>query len=164
MIEAPSFHAIAAMIVTLAMFFGFARSKLSTEIVSLMTIAVIAVFLYFFPLPDARPTDGLALAFSGFGHYALITICALMIMGRGLVVTGALEPAAQALERLFKWNLQIGLLVSLVAAMFLSMAVNDTPVLVLLLPIFVSLAARGALPASKTLIPLNAAVLIGGMG
>ena len=86
-----------------------------------------------------------------------------MIMGRGLVVSGALEPAARALEQLFKWNLQIGLLVSLVAAMFLSMAVNDTPVLVLLLPIFVSLAARGALPASKTLIPLNAAVLIGGM-
>lgn len=163
MIEAPSFHAIAAMIVTVAMFFGFARSKLSTEIVSLMTIAVIAVFLYFFPLPDAKPTDGLSLAFSGFGHYALITICALMIMGRGLVVTGALEPAAHLLERLFKWNLQIGLLVSLVAAMALSMAVNDTPVLVLLLPIFVSLAARGALPASKTLIPLNAAVLIGGM-
>ena len=163
MIEAPSFHAMAAMIVTIAMFFGFARSKLSTEIVSLMTIAVIAVFLYFFPLPGAQPTDGLSLAFSGFGHYALITICALMIMGRGLVVTGALEPAAHLLERLFKWNLQIGLLVSLVAAMALSMAVNDTPVLVLLLPIFVSLAARGALPASKTLIPLNAAVLIGGM-
>ncbi|NCP17786.1 MAG: SLC13 family permease [Erythrobacter sp.] len=163
MIEAPSFHAIAAMIVTIAMFFGFARSKLSTEIVSLLTIAVIAVFLYFFPLPDTKPTDGLSLAFSGFGHYALITICALMIMGRGLVVTGALEPAAHLLERLFKWNLSIGLLVSLVAAMMLSMAVNDTPVLVLLLPIFVSLAARGALPASKTLIPLNAAVLIGGM-
>ena len=163
MIEPPSFHAIAAMVVTVAMFFGFARSRLSTEIVSLLTIAVIAVFLYFFPLPDTKPTDGLSLAFSGFGHYALITICALMIMGRGLVVTGALEPAAQILERLFKWNLQIGLLVSLVAAMLLSMAVNDTPVLVLLLPIFVSLAARGALPASKTLIPLNAAVLIGGM-
>src|SRR3546814_6061665 len=43
------------------------------------------------------------------------------------------------------------------------MGVNDTPVLVLLLPIFVALAARGAMPASKTLIPLNAAVLIGGM-
>ncbi|MEM6507404.1 MAG: SLC13 family permease, partial [Planctomycetota bacterium] len=40
---------------------------------------------------------------------------------------------------------------------------NDTPVLVLLLPIFVALASRGAMPASKTLIPLNAAVLIGGM-
>jgi di/tricarboxylate transporter len=86
-----------------------------------------------------------------------------MIMGRGLVVTGALEPAARILERTFKINLQLGLLVSLLLAFFLSMVVNDTPVLVLLLPIFVALAAKGAMPASKTLIPLNAAVLIGGM-
>src|SRR5690606_19713140 len=99
----------------------------------------------------------------GFGHHALITICALMVMGRGLVVTGALDPAARALEQVFKFNQQLGLLVSLLAAMFLSMGVNDTPVLVLLLPIFVGIAARGGLPASKTLIPVNAAVLIGGM-
>lgn len=159
----PSYHAMAAMAVTIAMFVAFARGRMSVEIVSLLTIAIIAVGLYFFPLEGMRPTDGLALAFAGFGHYALITICALMIMGRGLVVTGALEPAARFLERVFKFNGQLGLLVSLLVAMFLSMAVNDTPVLVLLLPIFVSLAARGAMPASKTLIPLNAAVLIGGM-
>lgn len=163
MIELPSFHAIAAMAVTVAMFIAFARGRMPIEIVSLLTIAVIAVGLYFFPLEGTRPTDGLALAFAGFGHYALITICALMIMGRGLVVTGALEPAARFLERVFKVNLQLGLLVSLLIAFFLSMAVNDTPVLVLLMPIFVALAARGAMPASKTLIPLNAAVLIGGM-
>ena len=163
MIEAPSLHAIAAMALTIAMFIGFARGRLSTEIVSLLTIAVIAVGLYFFPLPHTQPTDGLSVAFSGFGHYALITICALMIMGRGLVVTGALEPAARLLQQVFKFNQQVGLLLSLAVAMLLSMGVNDTPVLVLLLPIFVSLAARGGLPASKTLIPLNAAVLIGGM-
>ncbi|MXO61542.1 SLC13 family permease [Qipengyuania oceanensis] len=163
MLGVPSFHALAAMAVTVSMFVAFARGRLSVEIVSLVTIAVIAVGLYFFPLPGTEPTDGLELAFAGFGHYALITICALMIMGRGLVVTGALEPAARLLERIFKFNLQIGLLVSLVAAMVLSMGVNDTPVLVLLMPIFVALASRGAMPASKTLIPLNAAVLIGGM-
>lgn len=159
----PSFHAIAAMAITVVMFVAFARGRMSVEIISLLTIAVIAVGLYFFPLEGTGPTDGLQLAFSGFGHYALITICALMIMGRGLVVTGALEPAARFLERVFKLNVQLGLLVSLVLAFGLSMGVNDTPVLVLLLPIFVSLAARGAMPASKTLIPLNAAVLIGGM-
>ncbi len=161
--EFPNPHSVAALAVTTAMFIGFARGTLSVEIISLVTIAVIAVGLYFFPLPGGAPTDGLALAFSGFGHYALITICALMIMGRGLVVTGALEPAARFLERVFKFNLQLGLLVSLVIAMLLSMGVNDTPVLVLLLPIFVTLAARGAMSASKTLIPINAAVLIGGM-
>ena len=163
MIETPSFHALAAMILTVAVFIAFARGRLSVEIVSLMTIAIVAVFLYFYPLPHTMPTDGLSLAFGGFGHPALITICALMIMGRGLVVTGALEPAARTLERVWKFNLQLGLLVSLLLAMGLSMIVNDTPVLVLLLPIFVALAQRGAMPASKTLIPLNAAVLIGGM-
>ncbi len=163
MIDAPSYHAIGAMAVTIAMFIGFARGTLSTEIVSLLTIAVIAVGLYFYPLPHSQPTDGLALAFSGFGHYALITICALMIMGRGLVVTGALEPFARVLERVFKFNQTIGLLVSLAMAFALSMAVNDTPVLVLLIPIFAGLSTRGGMAASKTLIPLNAAVLIGGM-
>ncbi len=159
----PSFHALAALVVTVAMFVGFARGKMPIEIISLLTIAVIAVGLYFFPLPGTQPSDGLQLAFSGFGHYALITICALMIMGRGLIVTGALDPAARFLGAAFRFNTQLGLLVSLVVAMGVSMAVNDTPVLVLLIPIFVQLAARGAMPASKTLIPLNAAVLIGGM-
>ncbi len=163
MIDIPSYHAIAAMALTVVVFVLFARGRMSTEIVSLLTIAVIAVGLYFYPLPHTQPTDGLALAFGGFGHYALITICSLMIMGRGLVVTGALEPAARLLEKVWKFNLQVGLLVSLLLAMCLSMIVNDTPVLVLLLPIFVALAQRGAMPASKTLIPLNAAVLIGGM-
>ncbi|MXP09397.1 SLC13 family permease [Pseudoblastomonas halimionae] len=159
----PSFHALAAITVTIAMFIGFARGKMPIEIISLLTIAVIAVGLYFFPLAGMQPTDGLQLAFSGFGHYALITICALMILGRGLVVTGALDPAARFLERVFKFNLQIGLLVSLVITFFLSMFVNNTPVLVLMLPIFAALASRGALPSSKTLIPLNAASLIGGV-
>lgn len=163
MLSIPSFHAIAAMVVTIAMFVAFARGRMPIEIVSLLTIAVIAVGLYFFPMPETGPTDGLILAFSGFGHYALITICALMIMGRGLVVTGALEPAARFLEGVFKINLQLGLLVSLLIAFVLSMGVNNTPVLVLLLPIFVALAQRGALPASKTLMPLNAASLLGGM-
>ncbi len=163
MIETPTYHAMAAMAVTVAMFVAFARGRMPVEIISLLTIAVIAVGLYFFPLEGGRPTDGLAIAFGGFGHYALITICALMIMGRGLVVTGALDPAARFLERVFKINGQLGLLISLLVAMALSMAVNDTPVMVLLLPIFVQLAGRGGMPASKTLIPINSAVLIGGM-
>lgn len=162
-IEAPSLHAFAAMALTVVVFYLFVRGRMSVEIVSLLAIAIIAVGLYFYPMPHTQPTDGLQLAFAGFGHYALITICALMVMGRGLVVTGALEPAARLLERVFKLNLQTGLLLSLLLAFVLSMGVNNTPVLVLLIPIFVTLAARGAMPASKTLMPLNASSLLGGL-
>lgn len=164
MLETPSYHAIAAMAVTVTMFVAFARGRAPVEIISLITIAVIGVGLYFFPLPQTKPTDGVALAFSGFGHQALITICALMIMGRGLVVTGALEPFGRMLERVFRANAQIGLLVALLIAFALSMFVNDTPVMVLLLPILVALAAKGVVPSSRTLMPINSAVLIGGMG
>ncbi len=163
MLEPPSYHAMAAMVLTIWMFVEFVRGRMSIEIISLLTIAVIAVGLYFFPLEGAKPTDGLSLAFGGFGHYALITICALMIMGRGLVVTGALEPAARLLEQLFRFNLQLGLLISLIITLVLSMFVNNTPVLVLMIPIFAALAHRGAMATSKTLMPLNAASLIGGL-
>lgn len=163
MLEAPSYHAIAAMVVTIAMFIAFARGRYSVEIVSLITIAVIGVGLYFAPLEGTKPTDGLAIAFGGFGHQALITICALMIMGRGLVVTGALEPFARLLEGIFRANGQLGLLAALLVAFTLSMFVNDTPVMVLLLPIMVALAGKSVVASSKTLMPINAAVLIGGM-
>lgn len=151
------------MAVTIAMFIAFARGRYREEIISLVTIAVIAVGLYFAPLPETRPTDGLALAFAGFGHSALITICALMIMGRGLVVTGALEPFARVLETLFRWNSRLGLLAALLIAFFLSMFVNDTPVMVLLIPIIVAIAAKGVMASSRILMPVNTAVLLGGM-
>ncbi|MBY0306828.1 MAG: SLC13 family permease [Sphingomonas sp.] len=160
---APSPHAIGAILLTVAMFYGFVSGKARIEIISLMTISAIALGLYFAPLPGQGPTDGLKLAFEGFGHYALITICALMVLGRGLVTTGALEPAARLLTRVWRHDLRIGLLVTLLLAMGMSMLVNDTPVLVLMLPIMAGIAANGGMPSSKTLIPINSAVLIGGM-
>ncbi|MCJ7421243.1 SLC13 family permease [Sphingomicrobium astaxanthinifaciens] len=163
MLSLPSLHAALAIMVATLMFAAFASNRFKVEIISLMTIGAIALMLYLIPLPQTNPKDGLALAFGGFGHTALVTICALMVMGRGLVVTGALEPAARALGSVFRVNTHVGLLVTLVLAMFASMVVNDTPVLVLLIPVMVQLAAGGAMPASKTLIPLNAAILIGGM-
>lgn len=161
--ELPSPHAAGAILLTIGMFYAFVRGRVGVEIISLLTISAIALGLYFYPLPGRSPTDGLKLAFEGFGHYALITICALMIMGRGLVTTGALEPAARILTKVWRLNRQLGLLVTLLLAMFMSMLVNDTPVVVLLLPILVTMASRGGMPASKTLIPVNSAVLIGGM-
>lgn len=161
----PAFggHAIGALLLACIVFYAFATERARTEIISLLTIGAIALGLYVFPLPGAAPKDGLAMAFQGFGHPALITICALMIMGRGLVVSGALEPAARALRRVWQYNQQFGLLVTILLAFGMSMFINDTPVLVLLLPILVQLGAHGAMPPSKTLIPVNSAVLIGGM-
>lgn len=161
--DMPTYHAMAAFALAGAMFYAFANGRLRVEIISLLTIGAIALGLYVFPLPGEDKWAGLKLAFEGFGHYALVTICSLMILGRGLVVTGALDPAARALTTIWRMNKQIGLLVTLVLCLCMSMIINDTPVLVLMIPILAQLALKGGMPASKTLIPVNAAILIGGM-
>ncbi len=159
----PSPHAIGAMLIAGGTFWLFARGTIRIEVVSLLLIAVLALLLYFFPVEREGARSGIEIAFGGFGHPALIAICCLMILGRGLVVTGALEPAARLLTRLWRFSRLLGLLVTLMIAAAMSMIINDTPVLVLLLPLLLNLAARIGASPSKTLMPVNCAILIGGM-
>lgn len=141
----------------------FSQGRLRIEIVCLLLISVLALGFYFYPLPGQDAIAGLEIAFGGFGHQALVSICCLMILGRGLVTTGALDPVAGLLSRVWGASPGLGLFVSLVLAGGLSMIINDTPVLVLTLPILLKLAARTGFPASRTLMPVNGAILIGGM-
>jgi di/tricarboxylate transporter len=159
----PSPHAAAALILTVITFAAFATSRLKVELICLLLIGVLALGFYVFPLQHAGGFTGMEIAFGGFGHEALVAICCLMILGRGLMVTGSLDPAARLLARLWQFSRPLGMLCSLLVCMTLSMFVNDTPVLVLTLPILLTIAVRARVPASQTLMPINCAILIGGM-
>ena len=101
--------------------------------------------------------------FEAFGHPALVAICSLMILARGLTMTGALEPAVRVLTRVWRWNSTLGLLLALLVACAASGFVNDTPVLVLLLPMLLGMASRSGKGVSRALMPVNFAILSGGM-
>ena len=161
--ELPSLHAFAALVITGAAFVLFIRGRLRIELICLLVIGVLAIFFYAFPIERAGTLTGIEVAFGGFGHPALVAICCLMILGRGLVMTGALEPAARVLARLWRFSHVLGMLCTLLVCMLISGFVNDTPVLVLMLPILLNLAQRAGVAASKTLMPVNLAILIGGM-
>jgi di/tricarboxylate transporter len=163
MIPLPSAHAAAALVVTVIAFVAFANSRLRLEMVCLLLIGVLALGFYLFPLDGSGGLTGMEIAFGGFGHEALVAICCLMILGRGLMVTGALDPAARLLSRLWMFSKILGMLFALLVCMALSMFVNDTPVLVLTLPILLTIAVRANVAASQTLMPVNCAILIGGM-
>ena len=159
----PSPHAIAVLIVTIAVFYLYTRSWIRMELVSLLLLALLLSIFYLFPYvsPDHRITETEVL--QSFGHPALVAICSLMVMGRGLTMTGALEPIVRLLGRVWQFNTAIGLLLTLALAAFVSGFINDTPVLVMMLPMLLSLADRTGYPASRTLMPVNFAILIGGM-
>jgi di/tricarboxylate transporter len=161
--DLPSLHAVAALGLTITAFALFIQARLRIELICLLVIAVLAVGFYAFPLHKAGALTGMEVAFGGFGHPALVAICCLMILGRGLVMTGALEPAARVLARLWRFSHALGMLCTLIVCMAISGFINDTPVLVLALPILLNLAQRAGVAASKTLMPVNFAILIGGM-
>ena len=160
----PGYHAIAVLLITIAVFYLYTRSWIRMEAVSLLLLLSLLLTFYLFPYTgeDARLSDTEIL--QAFGHPALVAICSLMILGRGLTMTGAHRAGgARAQPRSGRWNRSIGLLLTLVLAGLASGFVNDTPVLVLMLPMLLGIAHRTGHSAAKTLMPVNFAILGGGM-
>lgn len=159
----PNAHAVAVMLLTVLALFLFTRERIALESSSLFVLVVLLVGFELFPFTyegrALHATDFLL----GFGHEALVAVCALMIAGQGLVRTGALEPVGRLLARMWGSAPQLSLLLTLLVGAVFSAFVNNVPIVVLLLPILVSVSIRTGMPASGVLLPMGFATLVGGM-
>ncbi|MGH8765943.1 MAG: SLC13 family permease, partial [Burkholderiales bacterium] len=157
-------HAIAVLMLTVLAFALFASEKVAIETTSLGVLVLLTVGFVVVPYtgPGAKivPAD----FFFGFGHEALVAICGLMVLGRGLVATGALEPVSRVLARMLAASPTLALLPVLVLCAASSGVLNDTPIVVLMMPVLVGAALRAKSSPARTLLPMNYAVLVGGMG
>lgn len=156
----PNGHAIAVMLLTVFALYLFTRDKIPLEITSLSLLALLLAGFGLFEHPSVHAQT----LFSGFGHEALIAVCALMILGQGLVLTGALEPVGRALSSLWAKSRWLTFLLTLVIGGVLSAFVNNTPIVVLLLPILISVCLRTNSSPAGVLMPMGFATLVGGMG
>ena len=159
----PGYHAILLLVVTVATFYLYTRPWIRMELVSLLLLLSLLVLFHFFPFESAAERLSDSNIFEAFGHPALVAICSLMILARGLTMTGAMEPAVRVLTRVWRWNSTLGLLLTLAVACAASGFVNDTPVLVLMLPMLLGMASRSGKSVSRVLMPVNFAILSGGM-
>ncbi len=160
----PNYHALAMLFLTVAALYLFRREDIRLESSCLAVLIAVAVGFEVFPFIQANGKHLESVHFFyGFGHEALIAVCALMIAGQGLVRTGALEPVGRLLGRLWKIYPQLSLLVTLLVAAILSAFMNNTPIVVLLIPILISVSMRNNTSPSGMLMPMGFATLIGGM-
>lgn len=157
-------HAIAVMILTLVALVMFAIEKIPLQTSSLFVIVALVAMFHIFPLtmPDGT-TFPVKAFFSGFANEALIAVCALMVAGQAMVRTGAMEPIGRVLARLWKPYPTFSLLLTLIIGAFLSAFVNNTPIVVLLLPVLINVSYRTGQSTSGTLLPMGLATLLGGM-
>ena len=86
-----------------------------------------------------------------------------MIIGKGLEVTGALQPLAAALASAWNARPRVASLATLAISGALSAFLNNTPIVVMLLPMLVGVAIRNKLAPSSLLMPVGFATVIGGM-
>ena len=157
--ELPNAHAVAMMALTVVALVLFSREELKLEITALCLLGIIVLGFAIAPFEDVKATD----FFAGLAHEALISVCALMVLGQGLVRTGALEPVGRLLSGLWGKAPVFSLLLTLIVGGILSAFVNNTPIVVLLLPILISVCLRTNKSPSKVLMPMGFATLVGGM-
>lgn len=159
----PDSHGVFVLLLTVAALYLFTRDKLPLEASGLAILIVLLLTFELFPYY----VDGVRLSpttfLSGFGHEALITIAALMIIGKGLEVTGALQPLGAALARAWNAKPMVASLATLAISGALSAFLNNTPIVVMLLPMLVGVALRNKLAPSAVLMPVGFATLVGGM-
>jgi len=141
--------------------------RASMELTSLAIVCVLLVFFHFFPVTNLSGASILTPVhiLQGFANPALIAVLALLVLGQGMMQTGLLDRGAGFFLGLT--GERVGLIgtlaLLLVVAMAVSAFLNNIPVVVIFIPILQALAQRYNLSASKLLIPLSYAAVLGGM-
>lgn len=157
----PMWASLAAVAVTIVF---YTLDRWSMELVS---VSVIAALLLLFSLPGATGYDGgeisIADLLSGFANPALITIMALLVVGQGLFQTGALEGPTKALVRSYDKRPMITLVMTFMAVFATSAFTNNTPVVIMFLPIMSAIAARMGASTSRLMMPLSFVSIFAGM-
>ncbi|MDH3400936.1 MAG: SLC13 family permease, partial [Chromatiales bacterium] len=158
--DLPNIHALIVLALTVFTLFLFTRDSIPLETSSLLILIMLVVIFQLFPYE----LDGVGLKatdfFAGFGHEALITIAALMMVGKGLETTGALQPLAVKMALAWVKRPKAALLVTLLVSAVLSAFLNNTPIVVMLMPMLVGVAMRTGVPVSGMLMPMGLATLI----
>ncbi len=101
-------------------------------------------------------------ALSVFSNQAPIAILAMFILSAALERTGCIELLSRALSRISGKSEITLLLAVMPIALVISAFMNNTPVVVVLTPVLITLARKMQLAPSKVLIPLSFAAIMGG--
>lgn len=143
----------------------------------ILTLLLIVVTLIAF-LKEVAPADLIALSIlcctvllglvdstsvlNVFKSEAPLTIGALFVIGTALEKSGGVRQISQLIQRMAGGGLRSTLLIFCGVTAFFSAFMNNTAIVAIMLPVALGLARSKDIPASKLLIPLSYASILGG--
>ncbi len=144
--------ALLALGIVLAMLVMFVRETYPADVTAVLGAALMLLL-------GLAPYD---LATKVLANPAPWTILAMFLIMGGLVRTGALEWLTRLAERHVDNRPMVTLSLLFVFVALASAFMNNTPVVVVMIPVFVQVAKKLGLSPSKLLIPLSYAAILGG--
>ncbi len=131
---------------------SFAWEKIPADLTAMTLFAIILLTGL---LPHERAWDV-------FANPAPITVGAMFILSAALSKCGVIETLASSMEGLTRLGFTWFVFFMLLVVASISAFINNTPVVVVFMPVVLSLAKKLDVPASKLLIPLSYASIFGG--
>ncbi len=143
----------------------YATEKLPLEVTSFGAICALLIFFHFSPVIEDDGGNALSatVLLAGFASPALLTVLALLVLGEGLSKTGVLDRVAVLVHEAAKGSPGAAAAIALIVVLFTSALLNNIPVVVIFIPIMQSLANQSGRPASRYMMPLSYAAILGGM-
>jgi di/tricarboxylate transporter len=145
-------HLIIVFALVVGVFVAFVREWLSPDLVALTALGVLLL----------TGTLGADETLKVFSNSAPITIGCMFVLSAALERTGAIDALARVFLRLAGASELRALVVLAAFALPLSAFINNTPVVVVFMPVVLALARNTDLKASRLLIPLSYFAILGG--
>ena len=162
--DLPSIHALAVMGLTAVGLYMFSRDWIPIETTGLVILATIVSLFFIFPYNfNGNPINPITFFIGSFGNEALITICLLLAVGKAIEINHSLQPLIGFLSTSWLTYPKLSLLAVLLFGAFFSAFINNTPIVVMLIPALIAVSKKAEISSSKILMPMGMATLIGGM-
>lgn len=159
------FHMWFGILATLLAVYSFAKEKISLEMTALSIVAVLLIYGQIFPVVDATGANQLSPSnlLAGFANPSLMAVLALLIMGQGMLTTEALRPVIRLFKVRNKSFAKIAIVMIIIFVFAASAIMNNTPLVILAIPLLQSLCVDMNLSQSRYMIPLSFGAILGGM-
>jgi di/tricarboxylate transporter len=101
-------------------------------------------------------------AVAGLANPAVVTVGAMFLISRGMIRTGAVGFIGEKVIHYSRGRVNLAMLMTLLIVAIFSAFINNTPVVVLFIPIITSLSCEFGFSPSKFLIPVSYASILAG--
>ena len=141
------------LLVALAAVVLFVTEWLTVDLIAMLVLVALVT------TGVISPEEGLA----GFSNGATLTVAFMFVLSAALLKTGALQLLAGRMAERFRRRPRYATLLLMLLVAAVSAFINNTPVVAVFIPIVGRIAATARIAASKLLIPLSFASILGGM-